>query len=97
VPGGGPVLRRPGPVPWRSFVRHRDPTSLAELGELRDDELATLHDRAIAAELRIGTDRERVSGGSLKTPGAYSVDAREVELWEAVKAALAGWTSTECP
>lgn len=62
---------------------------LAELDELRNDELTTLLDGAEEAKLRIGTGGERVSGGSLKlSPGAYSVDAREFELWEAVEAAL---------
>lgn len=93
----GPAATRPWG--WWAFKadepmpdgREGEAVRLAELGELDDAELAALRERANEARLRIGTDRERVSGGSLKTPGAYSVDGREVELWEAVEAAL-GWT-----
>jgi hypothetical protein len=64
---------------------------LAELGELRDDELAALRERANEARPRIGTPHERIAGGSLKrSPRAYSVDARAVELLEAVEAAREG-------
>jgi hypothetical protein len=57
--------------------------------KLRDDDLATLRERANEAKTRIGTDRERVSGGALGlSPQAYSVDRRAVELQERVKAAL---------
>jgi hypothetical protein len=53
---------------------------LAELGELRDDELAALHERANEARLRIGIPREVLSDG-------HSMDRAAVELFEAVRAA----------
>jgi hypothetical protein len=61
---------------------------LAELGELTAAELAALHEAATEARLRIGTDSEKISGGWRQTPGAVSMDARDVELWERVEAAL---------
>jgi hypothetical protein len=68
---------------------------LAELGELRDDELAALRERANEAKLRVGTPRERVSGGSLRYGGCavVSVDRRAVELFEAVRTAAGGRAS----
>jgi hypothetical protein len=55
----------------------------------RDDELAALRERTNEARLRIGTSRERVSGGALGlTPEAFSVDARAVELLERVEGKL---------
>jgi hypothetical protein len=51
---------------------------LAELRELTAGELAALRERATEAKLRVGTDRERLADGR-------SVDARAVELWDAVR------------
>ena len=65
--------------------RGAEAVRLAELGELRADELAALRERANEAKLRIGTPRERVSGGGV--PHGVSVDVRDVELFEAVTAA----------
>ena len=56
---------------------------LAELGVLRPDELAALRERATEARLRIGTPRERISGGNRQS--GVSVDAAAVELWAAVQ------------
>jgi hypothetical protein len=61
---------------------------LAELGELTAEELAALREEANEARLRVGTDAERISGGGRNTPGAVSMDAQAVELWERVEAAL---------
>ena len=61
---------------------------LAELGELTPEELAALEEDANVARPRIGTDAEHISGGWRTTPGAYSVDQQDVDLWEAVRAAL---------
>ena len=55
------------------------------LAELRADELEALRERANEAKLRIGTPRERISGGGL--PHGVSVDVRAVELFEDVTAA----------
>jgi hypothetical protein len=60
----------------------------AELGELTDEELAALPEDANEARLRIGTDAERIFGGWRNTPGAGSMDAQAVELWERVEAVL---------
>jgi len=54
---------------------------LAELGELRPDELAALHERANEAKTRIGTPGELLSDGK-------SLDRRRVELYERVEEAL---------
>ena len=59
---------------------------MAELGELRADELAALRERANEAKLRIGTTRERSSDG-------VSMDARVVELFETVRTAAGGTAS----
>ena len=64
---------------------------LAKLGELTDAELAALRERSIEAGLRVGTGRERVSGGGLSH--GVSVDARAVELFEAVRTAAGGTAS----
>jgi hypothetical protein len=64
---------------------------LAELGDLTADELAALREKGNEAKLRIDTGRERVSGGSLKYGSrAVSLDQRDVELFEAVRAAIGG-------
>jgi hypothetical protein len=83
---------RPGEWPWAHWffdLGEEMPAScaeqvirLAELGQLSDEEIAALAEHA--HEARIGTTAERVSGG----PGGHSCDAREVELYAAVKAAL---------
>jgi hypothetical protein len=101
---GGELLREERPFlsgtrPWgwwrfeageeRPRPRGDQTVRLAELGELRDEELAKLRERANEARLRVGTPHERVSGGALGlSPEAYSVDAQAVELWERVEAAL---------
>jgi hypothetical protein len=54
---------------------------LAELGELRPDELAALHERANEAKTRIGTPSELLSDGK-------SLDRRRVGLYERVEEAL---------
>jgi hypothetical protein len=54
---------------------------LAELGELRPDELAALHERANEAKTRIGTPSELLSDGK-------SLDRRCVGLYERVEDAL---------
>lgn len=61
---------------------------LAELGELSREELAALQEDANEARLRVGTDAEHISGGWRNTPGAVSMDAQAVELWERVEAVL---------
>jgi hypothetical protein len=53
---------------------------LAELGELRPDELAAVRERANEARLRVGTAAERISGGGRDSSGAVSMDARAAEL-----------------
>jgi len=58
---------------------------LAELGELRPDELAALGEGATEARLRVGTPRERISGGNRES--GVSVDAAAVALWDAVELA----------
>jgi hypothetical protein len=88
----GPVASRPWA--WWVFDRGEEkPRSqvaeavrLAELGQLTDDELAVLRERADEARLRVGTARERVSGGSLTSPGAISMDQEAIALFEAVRA-----------
>ena len=87
----GPAGTRPWAFWWFNLGEEMphdwaaEAVRLAELGELRDDELAALRERANEAMLRIGTTRERVSGGGL--PHGVSVDARAVELFEALTAA----------
>ena len=91
--------QRPG-EPWRPlgywrFVlgeyppRPRDSETirLAELGELSDEEIAAIAEKANEARLRIDTDGERISGGNRDTPGAGFPDREAVELYEAVTAA----------
>ena len=53
---------------------------LAELGELRPEELAALREAAIEAGLRVGTDAEH------RGPDCWP-DRAAVALWEAVRAA----------
>jgi hypothetical protein len=61
---------------------------LAELGELSDDELAAIRERANEGRARIGSDDERISGGWRNTSGAVSLDVQAVELCNAVQAAV---------
>jgi hypothetical protein len=61
---------------------------LAELGELTGEELAAIEEDANVARPRIGTPAEHISGGGRNTPGAVSMDQQDVDLWEAVQAAL---------
>ncbi len=58
---------------------------LASIGELRDDELATLEAKADEARPRIGTDDEQIGSG-----GVDRADRRRVRLFEAVRRAAAG-------
>jgi hypothetical protein len=76
-------------VPFGRIEDHGiEPIRLAELGELTREELAALEEDANVARPRIGTDAERISGGSRNTPSAVSMDQQDVDLWQAVKAAL---------
>jgi hypothetical protein len=59
---------------------------LAELGELRDDELAAVRERAYEARLRIGTGSEHISAKG--TDMEQRPDREAVELWERVEVAL---------
>lgn len=83
--GEVPPRRDGRPMEWEAI-------RLAELGELRDDELGALQERANEAKARIGTGSERVSGGSLEHGGCavVSMDRQAVELYEAVCAARGG-------
>ncbi len=58
-----------------------EPIRLAQLGLLRDDEIAAIAARAAEARTRIGTPAEHVSGD-----GGYRPDVLAVELHEAVTA-----------
>jgi hypothetical protein len=82
--------RRPGTRPW-AFWRLEigeeppedddEPIRLAELGLLRDDEIAAIAERANEGRPRIGTTAEHYGPN-------YRPDVRAVELHEAVKRAL---------
>jgi hypothetical protein len=80
------------PSEWGPFGRMEgvgdETVRLAELGELTAEQLAALREGATEAKLRVGTAEERISGGGRNTPGAVSMDAQDVELWERVEAAL---------
>jgi hypothetical protein len=90
--------RGPGRRPWahwwfdlgeeipRDFAA--EAVRLAELGLLRDDELAALRERATEARLRVGTAAERIS--ALGTHMEQRPDRDAVALYEAVAAALTG-------
>jgi len=90
--------RLPGTRPWgfwRFELGEEMPSRadaqavrLAELGLLTADEFAGLYERATEARMRVGTDRERISGGNRES--GVSLDAAAVELWEAVQHAGAG-------
>lgn len=100
----GPQGRQSGRRPWGWWQfdagepqsawdgteeRYGDETvRLAQLGELTVEEVAALREEANEARLRIGTDAEHIAGGWRTTPGAVSMDACAVELWERVEAAL---------
>ena len=89
--------RRPGA--WWEFEageempreRGAEAIRLAELGELRPDEVAALRERANEAKLRVGTAAERIS--ALGTELEQRPDRDAVELYEAVEAALREATS----
>ena len=75
------------PPAWDQFAAHAshaETVRLAELGDLTTDELAAIREQANEARLRIGTDRELISGGSRNH--GVSLDAAAVELWEPVSA-----------
>jgi hypothetical protein len=83
--------RRPGTRPWAYWkfeLGEDEPDGddaairLAELGLLRDDEIARIAERANEARPRIGTTAEHSDGGDFRP------DVRAVELHEAVKRAL---------
>jgi hypothetical protein len=85
----------PGTRPWADwrFDLGEDPPDgddaairLAELGLLRDDEIAAIAERANEARRRIGTAAEHYGG----IGGTYRPDRDAVELHEAVKRALRG-------
>ena len=63
--------------------RDAEAVRLAELGLFEPGELAALRERANEARLRVGTPRERISGGNRES--GVSVDAAAVELWAAVQ------------
>jgi hypothetical protein len=82
----------PGTRPWgywRFELREDrpdgdgEPIRLAELGLLRDEEIAAIAERANVGRTRIGTTAEHISGD-----GRYRPDVLAVELHEAVKRAL---------
>jgi hypothetical protein len=82
----------PGHRPWAywKFELGEDPPDgddaairLAELGLLRDDEIARIAERANEGRPRIGTTVEHISGD-----GSYRPDVLAIELHEAVKRAL---------
>ena len=84
------TLRSPGTRPWAWWrfelgedLPDNEPVRLAELGLLRDDEIAAIVERADEARPRIGTAAEHISGD-----GRYRPDVLAVELHEAVKRAL---------
>jgi hypothetical protein len=64
--------------------KHAETIRLAELGELSDEEVAAIAEKANEARLRVGTDSEHISGG----PYGGSMDSEAVELYEAVKEAI---------
>jgi hypothetical protein len=72
-------LDQPQPSGWDA-----EAVRLAILGLLEPGELAALRERANEARLRVGTDRERISGGNRES--GVSVDAAAVEVWERVSA-----------
>ena len=81
----------PGHRPWAywKFELGEDPPDgddaairLAELGLLRDDEIARIAERANEGRPRIGTTAEHVSGD-----GSYRPDVLAVELHEVVREA----------
>ena len=84
----------PGKRPWAYWAfelgeerppREDEAVGLAELGDLRPDEVAALREKANEARLRVGTGGELISGGS---PGAISLDQRTVDRWERISGAL---------
>jgi hypothetical protein len=83
---------QPSPV-WDSETRQwrgraTRPCGWSSLGELTDAGLAVLREHANEARLGMGTRAERISGGWRDMAGAVLVDAKAVELWERVEAAL---------
>jgi hypothetical protein len=89
---------RPGWRPWgywRFVLGEEMPRGdaeavrLAELGDLRDEELAALHGRASGARTRIGTAREQWNSGHRPDCGCCrSIDQQHVDLWEMVEAVV---------
>ncbi|HKH14520.1 MAG TPA: hypothetical protein VKA47_07685 [Solirubrobacterales bacterium] len=70
---------------WRFVVgeeaprgKFAEPTRLAELGQLTDEEIAVIAERANEARTRIGTDAQR---GTLTAAGWTGGDLDDVELW----------------
>lgn len=88
---GGPAGTRPWGF-WQFDLGEPMPAGngaeavrLAELGLLTVEEAAALQERANESRLRLGTDREQVSGGNRET--GVSMDRRHVDVWEAVERA----------
>ena len=65
--------------------RDQEPIRLAELGLLRDEEIAAITEKVNEARVRIGTPAEHISGGG--STCSYP-DRETVELGEALSAAL---------
>ena len=65
--------------------RDQEPIRLAELGLLRDEEIAAITEQANEARARIGTPAEQISGGGSSC--SYP-DREAVELGEALAAVL---------
>jgi hypothetical protein len=85
------MLKRPGARAWAYWKFEvgeeppdddHEPIRLAELGLLRDDEIAAIAERANEGRARIGTGAEHYGWGG------YYPDREAVELHEAVKRAL---------
>jgi hypothetical protein len=91
----GPAGRAGGSGYWRFVLGEEMPRGdaeavrLAELGDLRDEELAALHGRASGARTRIGTAREQWNSGHRPDCGCCrSIDQQHVDLWEMVEAVV---------
>jgi hypothetical protein len=69
----------------RSVGDFDEAVRLAQLGQLDAGELAALREQANESRMRVGTDRERLSGGGREH--GVSLDRKAVELFEAVLAA----------
>jgi hypothetical protein len=86
----GEEMPRPhwNPEAHRMEEKHAETIRLAELGELTDEEVAAIAEKANEAKLRVNTDSEQIGGGNRDSPGAEFPDREAVELYEAVTAAI---------